>query len=235
MEKIEENKKDEIEEPKIKEIWEQKEKEIEKQKEKEEEEEEEEDDEEIEEAEKKEKKELIQLDVNLKEHIKDKIFILNDKLKFDFTYLYNKISKKNLLKKLDIFYYDSYAIIPYKNVNYIFYFNLIPVELLFKYEKESENKKNEFSICSSYELLDYCKKNNYNPYIVINNDKYKIKDILTSVYFDKIGNLNKINLVEDYREYEEYKKGVLPSAYPDDKSQLEPQKLSNYFELFFKF
>ena len=235
MEKIEENKRDEIVEQKKKEIVEQKEKEIEKQKEEEEEEEEEEDDEEIEEAEKKEKKELIQLDANLKEHIKDKIFILNDKLKFDFTYLYNKISKKNLLKKLDIFYYDSYAIIPYKNLNYIFYFNLIPVELLFKYEKESENKKIEFSICSSYELLDYCKKNNYNPYIVINNDKYKIKDILTSIYFDKIGNLNKINLVEDYRKYEEYKKGVLPSAYPDDKSQLEPQKLSNYFELFFKF
>ena len=192
--------------------------------------------EEMEEIEENEKDIIIKLDENLKKHIENKNFILNDKLKIKYKFLYNKISKTNLLNKLDIFYFDTYATIPYKNLYYLFFYKLIPVEINLIYKEETKNKTNKFAICSSYELLEYCKNNNYNPYIEINNDKYEFINLFKS--FDiikKITNLDKIILNQYYRYYDDYKNEKLPNIYPKDNSNLEPEKLSKFFELFFKF
>ena len=196
---------------------------------------EEEGEEEIEEKEENEKKVIIELNENLKNHIKNKIFILNDKLQFNFTFLYNKICRKSLFKKLDIFYYDTYAIIPYKNLNYIFFYNLISVEFKFIYQDISMNTTDKFLVCSSYELSEYCQKKDYKPYLIIDNEKYEFKYIFENFYPEKFLNSHKIILEQDNRKYTDYKKENTPSNFPSNNSLLDPKELSKFFDLFFKF
>ena len=175
---------------------------------------------------------IIQIDEDLKKHIEGKFFVLKN-LKLDFKILYNKISQKKLLKNLDIFYKNSNAIISYEKMTYIFFYKLIQVEFKILYDEQSKNKTINFSICSTCELLDYCNENNYNPYIEVNNKKYDFKVLFD--YDILLENFDKIILVQDYRYYDDYKNEELPTNFPSNNSILEPEKLSKFFELFFKF
>ena len=182
----------------------------------------------------KEKSIFIQLDDNFKKHIEGKFFMLDKKSRLNFTFLYNKIIKQNLLEKLDIFYRESNAVIYYKNTAYTFFYKLIQVEFKFLYKDKTKNKIDKFYICSSCELLDYCKQNKYNPYIEINNKKYKFKYLFDfNSTFTK--DIDIMILVQDYSNYDVYKKESLPLLFPKDNAILEPKKLSKFFELFFKF
>ena len=179
--------------------------------------------------------ELIKIDENLKKHIEDKVFLLNQKLKINVKFLYQKISKREIFESFYIYYSKSYAFIPYGNLGYIFFYKLIPVEFNLIYKNPTENKKYNFSICSSFEILDYCEKNKYNPYIEIDNNKYKYKNLFDAKYFNKFGIFNKIILIQDNREYDVYKNEELLNMFPMDKSNIQPDKLSKFFELYFKF
>lgn len=194
-----------------------------------------EDIEKIGEIEEKDKIIVIKLDENLKKHIKDKNFILDNKWKLNLEILYDKISQKKPLNNLDILYDQSYATFPYDNLVYIFFFKLIQVEFKFIYKEESENKTDKFFICSTCELLDYCKKNNYIPYIELDNNKYEFKCMFDSISHLKFAQLDNIILIQDYRNYYDYKNESVTSCYPNENSKLEPEKLSKFFELFFKF
>ena len=179
--------------------------------------------------------ELIKIDENLKKHIEDKVFLLNQKLKINVKFLYQKISKREKFKSFYIYYSKSYAFIPYGNLGYIFFYKLIPVEFNLIYKNPNENQKYIFDICSSFEILDYCEKNKYNPYIEIDNNKYKYKNLFDANYFNKFGIFNKIILIQDYREYDVYENEEILDMFPMDKSNLQPDKLSKFFEFYFKF
>ena len=189
----------------------------------------------LEEIEDNKKEIIIKLDENLKKHIENKRIKLNDNLILNYTYLYNKISRRINLQQLQSIYYNSFSIIVYNNLSYIFFYKLIPVEFNLIFKKESDNKTYKFSICSTYELLEYCKNNNYNPYIEINNDKYEYMYMFNFISPEKFKNLDKIILVQDNRNYDDYKNERALSIFPTDNSKLEPEKLSKFFELFFKF
>ena len=179
--------------------------------------------------------ELIKIDENLKKHIEDKVFLLNQKLKINVKFLYQKISKREMFKSFCVVYSKSYAFIPYCNLGYIFFYKLIPVEFNLIYKNPNENQKYIFDICSSFEILDFCEKNKYNPYIEIDNNKYKYKNLFDAKYFNKFGIFNKIILIQDNREYDVYKNEELLNMFPMDKSNIQPDKLSKFFELYFKF
>ena len=51
----------------------------------------------------------------------------------------------------------------------------------------------------------------------------------------KFAQLDNIILIQDYRNYYDYKNESVTSCYPNENSKLEPEKLSKFFELFFKF
>ena len=189
----------------------------------------------FEEIEADKKEVVIELDEHLKEHIKDKKLQLNDNLIFDYVYIYKKISKRIIPSNLTIFYYKSFAIIVYHNLKYIFFYKLIQVEFNVLNKKEIDNKINKFLVCSSYELLEYCKNKHYNPYIEINNNKYEFNHLFKFISSDIFQNLSKFILVQDNRIYDYYKNEFSSSIFPTDNSELEPEKLSNFFELFFKF
>ena len=176
----------------------------------------------------------IKLDENLKKYIEDKTFVLNDKWKLNLKILYYKISKRKPLKKLDCLYQQSFVIIPFDKLIYIFFYKLTQVEvkLLFK---EGKNETEKFSICSTYELLQYCKKKNYNPYIEIENKKIEFNQLFHSDCTDVFGEFDKIILVQDYRNYDDYKNENLLDSYPKNNYNLEPGKLSKFFDLFFLF
>ena len=178
---------------------------------------------------------LIKLDENLKKHIETKIFELDDNLIFNYRYLYNKMIRKIILTEVESFYYESFLIIIYDNLSYIFFYKLIPVEFNLIFAEKTENEKKEFSVCSTYEILQYCKNNNYNPYIKINKEKFEYMYMFTFISPEKFINLDKIILVQDNRNYDDYKNERPPSIFPTNNSELEPEKLSKFFELFFKF
>ena len=181
------------------------------------------------------KKIVINLDENLISYIKNKNFILNDKYKLNLEILYNRISQEKVLQKLDILYYQNYATITFEGFVYIFFYKLIPVYFKLIYNDSSENKVDKIFVCSSYEILDYCKKKNYNPYLQINESKYEFKYLFMAFYISKFANSNEIILVQDYSDYDDYKTEKLPSFHLRDNSILEPQKLSKFFGLFFLF
>ena len=187
----------------------------------------------IDEKDKMNEEDIIKLDENLLKYIKNKIFILNDKWKLNLENLYYKIRKRKPISNLDVTYFDSFTVIPLFDTIYIFFYKLIPVEIkaIYKDKQEKEN----FSICSTYELSIYCKKKNYNPYIEIGNDKYELKQLFEDIYLLTFMNLDNIILVQDYRNYDDYRKDNLQNSYPNDNSELEPKKLSKFFNLFFLF
>ena len=117
----------------------------------------------------------------------------------------------------------------------MFFYKLIPVEFNCIYKDESKNEKKIFNICSSYEIMKYCENNKYNPYIEINNEKYEYKYLFYFIYNYKFEKLDKIILVQDYRVYDDYKNEKPLYIFPREKSELEPNKLSNFFDLYFKF
>ena len=143
--------------------------------------------------------------------------------------------RKIILRELDSFYFESVLTIVYDNLSYIFFYKLIPVEINLIFTEKSENKKEEFLVCSTYEILIYCKNNNYSPYIKINNDKFEYMYLFKFISPKKFINLDKIILVQNNRGYDDYKNERPLSIFPSDNSELEPEKLSKYFELFFKF
>ena len=179
--------------------------------------------------------EIIKLDENLKKYIDDKIFVLNDKWKLNLKILYCKISKKKALPKLNIYYLESYAYISFKKIMYIFFYKLMPVEVKLIFKEEKNNKTERFSICSTYELLLYCKNNNYNPYIQIENNKYEFERLFDYFYILTLHKFDKIILTQDFRNYDDFEKDELQATYPGNNSKLEPGKLSKFFDLFFPF
>ena len=203
--------------------------------EEEEELEEDDDDDEKEKIALKGQKVIIELNGDLKNHIKEKKFELNNKLTFDFEFIYDIISRKILYKKLVIIYYDNYASILYKKFNYMFFYKLVSVEINLIFNESSDNKSEKFFICSTYELLQYCNLKNYKPYLIIDNAKYEFNYIFDTIYPQTIAKLDKILLEQDYRKYDDYIKEDPPTNFPINKSELEPKKLSKFFDLFFKF
>ena len=175
---------------------------------------------------------IIQLDENLKTHLNDKTMKLNEKM-LKFKDIYDNFKKKNFFKKIDICVYQTYFLILHNGFIYIFFFKLIPIEFIFLYKEKTDTSN--LSICSTYELFEYCQKYNYNPYILIDNNKYEFKLMFESFYIAKFVNLNKIILVQDFMNYDDYKNEEITTNYPQNNSILEPDKLSKFFELFFKF
>ena len=180
-------------------------------------------------------KDLIEIDESLKTFIKDKVFILNKKLKINLNFLYKKICKQERFDKFSIFYSGYCAYFSFEDLLYMFFYKLIPVEFNCIYKDESKNEKKIFNICSSYEIMEYCENNKYNPYIEINNEKYEYKYLFYFIYNYKFENLDKIILVQDYRNYDDYTNEKPMYIFPREKSELEPNKLSNFFDLYFKF
>ena len=183
---------------------------------------------------KKDGEDSIKLEEELKKYIEDKTFILGDKYKLNLKILYYKISKRKPLDILDCFYRQSFAIILFDELFYIFFYKLTQVEvkLLFENGKKETEK---FSICSTYELLQYCKNKNFNPYVEIENKKIEFNELFGSDYINIFEKFGKIILVQDYRNYDDYKKENLLDSYPIDNYKLEPEKLSKFFDLFFLF
>ena len=183
----------------------------------------------------KDQKVIIELNDDLKNHIKNKNFKLDKKLTYDFEFIYNIICRKILHKKLKIVYYDNYANILYKNFNYIFFYKLVPVEINLIFNVTSDNKSEKIFICSTYELLQYCNSKNYKPYLIIDNSKYEFNFIFETISPLTIAKLDKIFLEQDYRKFDDYIKEDPPINFPINNSKLEPKKLSKFFDLFFKF
>ena len=183
---------------------------------------------------KKDGEDSIKLEEELKKYIEDKTFILNNKYKLNLEILYYKISKRKPLNILDCFYRQSFAIILFDGLFYIFFYKLTQVEvkLLFENGKKETEK---FSICSTYELLQYCKNKNFNPYVEIENKKIEFNELFGSDFINIFEKFGKIILVQDYRNYDDYKKENLLDSYPIDNYKLEPEKLSKFFDLFFLF
>ena len=175
---------------------------------------------------------IIQLDENLKKHLNDKTMKLDEKM-LKFKDIYDNFKKKNYFKKIDICVCQTYFLILYNGFIYIFFFKLIPVEFNFLYKEKIDISN--ISICSTYELFEYCQKYNYNPDILIDNNKYEFKLMFESFYISNFVNLNKIILVQDFMNYDDYKNEEITTDYPQNNSILEPDKLSKFFELFFKF
>ncbi len=175
---------------------------------------------------------IIQLDENLKKHLNDKTMKLDEKM-LKFKDIYDNFKKKNYFKKIDICVYQTYFLILYNGFIYIFFFKLIPVEFNFLYKEKIDISN--ISICSTYELFEYCQKYNYNPDILIDNNKYEFKLMFESFYISNFVNLNKIILLQDFMNYDDYKNEEITTDYPQNNSILEPDKLSKFFELFFKF
>ena len=71
----------------------------------------------------REEKVVIELGEGLEKHIKNKIFSINEKIKFSFSFLYNKISRKSIFKSINIFYSVSYACTSFNEIEYIFFIN----------------------------------------------------------------------------------------------------------------
>lgn len=174
------------------------------------------------------------LDPELKKYIANKTIKLDENLVISFEDIYNR-------KKFDYvkyFPFSSSILIMYKyKSSFIFFNKLIPIEVNKKYKNESQNTKSTFLYCSTYEISEYCKKENINPYIIINDYKYKFMDILN---FEKIKDLmsfNKIELTQEYYEYDSYVQGTINLSFPIKESELKvkPDELSKYFNLFFKF
>ena len=178
---------------------------------------------------------VIELGKDLENHIKNKIFSLNEKIKFSFTFLYKKMSRKSFFKNIYIFYSDSYASTSFNEIDYIFFYKLIPVEVDFIYQDALNNEIEKFSICSTYELMEYSEVKKCKPYLKIDNNKYEFNYIFETNDPEKLANLDKIKLVQDYRNYDDYKKENPPTTFPKNNEQLEPEKLSKFFDLFFKF
>ena len=119
-------------------------------------------------------------------------------------------------------------------VLFIYFFcKLIPIDFICLYKEKTDTSN--LSICSTYELFEYCQKYNYNPYILIDSNKYGFKLMFESFYITDFVNLNKIILVQDFMNYDDYKNEEITTNYPQNNSILEPDKLSKFFELFFKF
>ena len=178
---------------------------------------------------------IIELNDDLKNHIKNKIIKLNDTLIFDYSFLYNIISRQILFKKLDIVYYDNYASILYKKLNYMFFYKLVPVEINLIFNEISNNKSENIAICSTYELFQYCNLKNYRPYLIMNNVKYEFNYIFETIYPQTIAKMDKIILEQDFRKFDDYIKEDPPNKFPSNNSELEPEKLSKFFDLYFKF
>ena len=189
----------------------------------------------MEKEEKGEEQVVIELSEDMKKHIENKIFSLNEKTKFSFQFLYNKIIRRIIIKNILIYYTDNFASIICGNITYVFFYKLIPVEINFIYKEASKNKTEKFSICSTYELFEYSKKKKCKPCLKIDNNNFEFDFIFEIIVFKKLANLDKIILEQDYRKYVDFKKEEPPNIFPKNKTKLEPEKLSKFFNLFFKY
>ena len=145
------------------------------------------------------------------------------------------MSRQSIFKNIYIYFSDNYASIPFDEIDYIFFYKLIPVEIDFIYKDASNNKTENFSICSTYELMEFSEIKKCKPYLKIDNNKYEFNYIFETNDPKKLANLDKIKLVQDYRNYDDYKEENPPTTFPKNNDQLEPEKLSKFFYLFFKF
>lgn len=180
---------------------------------------------------------LAKFDENLNNHIKDKEMILDEECKLKFLYIYSLIDQNKLIddEHINSFYFKDYFLIYDLKTEfaYIFLFKLVNIKFLIK-EKEKIDEK-IIKICSTYEIIDYCKKNKYKPYFEIETIKYKLQDIKNFDIIQKIKKFENITFVQENYEYDEYKNEKELQDYPSDDTSLEPDKLSKFFLLFFKF
>ena len=65
---------------------------------------------------------VFELSEDMKRHIENKIFSLNEKTKFTFQFLYNKIIRRIIIKNILIYYTDNFACIICGNITYIFFY-----------------------------------------------------------------------------------------------------------------
>ena len=117
----------------------------------------------------------------------------------------------------------------------MFFYKLVPVEINLIFNEISNNKSENIAICSTYELFQYCNLKNYRPYLIMNNVKYEFNYIFETIYPSTIAKMDKIILEQDFRKFDDYIKEDPPNKFPSNNSELEPEKLSKFFDLYFKF
>ena len=162
----------------------------------------------------------------LKDFIKAK-FIEDNSIKYSYELIYDE--KSNNLIKYDKEYY---IIVFFGDSIFYFFKNIIKVKL--KITIDEFVKYEHFSFCSSYDLLKYFKEHNYNPYILINEEKKFMNDIFT-FYYTLIKKEDKeINFYYELNGFNDFQLTNILKIHLFKDCEIEPYNLSKYFYDYFK-
>ena len=162
----------------------------------------------------------------LKYFIKDK-FIEDNSIKISYESIYDE--KSNDLIKEDNGYY---IILLLGDSNFYFFKNIIKVKLKITIDKFVRYEN--FSFCSSYDLFKYFNEHNYNPYILINEEKKFMNDIF-KLYDTLIKKEDKeINFYYELLGYNDFQLTNLLTINLFKDCEIEPDNLSKYFYKYFK-
>ena len=116
--------------------------------------------------------------------------------------------------------------------NFYFFKNIIKVKLKITIDKFVRYEN--FSFCSSYDLFKYFNEHNYNPYILINEEKKFMNDIF-KLYDTLIKKEDKeINFYYELLGYNDFQLTNLLTINLFKDCEIEPDNLSKYFYKYFK-